>query len=547
LKYLQGGLVLANDLNIAELIEFSEGNINLQGRRLVIHDLGAFAELRKDLIVMLGTAQARRILTRFGYWWGKADAAAMKRVFTWKSLDEFVNAGCRLQSISGMARTIIKGLRIGANGTEFEMEVQWHGSAEAEEWRTADGAAAMPSCWILTSYASGFVSFCLDRDIYFIEERCRCKGDKVCTAVGKEKAAWGDQILPHLPFFELDDIQKRIESLSEELTTASAKLEAQRKKATDHVQASSAMLPRLSSNAYLRILDIAERVAQYDSSLLITGETGTGKEILSRHVHKCSPRAGAVFLPINCGALPETLLESELFGHAAGAFTGATRERAGIFEAANNGTVFLDEIGDISAELQLKLLRVLQEREVVRLGENKARKIDVRIIAATNRDLPQLIREGRFREDLFYRLAVIEIAIPPLRERLEDILPLARHFVKSLSRKFHLPGLRLDASCLDYLQSYPWPGNVRELENTIERAAQLCTAETIRPENLPSKVIQPDPHHTIAGLETAVSLATAEMRHIESVLALTNGNQRQACKILGIGQATLWRKLKKKG
>jgi transcriptional regulator with PAS, ATPase and Fis domain len=296
----------------------------------------------------------------------------------------------------------------------------------------------------------------------------------------------------------------------------------------------------------MKVLHLAERVAPYDSALLITGETGTGKEVLARYIHSLSNRRNKTFLPINCGALPESLLESELFGHTAGAFTGANRERAGIFEEAAGGTVFLDEIGDISPALQVKLLRVLQEHEIVRIGENRARPIDVRIMAATNRDLHQMILEEKFREDLYYRLAVVEINIPPLRERVEDILPLARHFVKNFANALKMPQLRLDASCLDYLQEYNWPGNIRELENAVERAALLCTNNVILPENLSLRSNYLKYNVPSSDQKNVLSLEQLVNRHIESVLRLTQGNQRKACEILGISPATLWRKLKDK-
>ncbi len=535
--------MLANDLHLLELVDFADGDISLQGRRLVLHDIHSIAELRRDLLRMLGKDQARQILTRFGYWWGKADAAALKRVFKWQSLEEFIKAGARLQTLSGIARTVIKSLYVDPAGERFKMELIWHDSAEVNEQLIAEGPTNEPSCWKLSGYASGFISYCLNREIYFIEDQCMAKGDHICSAVGQDKASWGDRVSPHLTFFELDDVQARIEQLSEQLRVKTEQLDEQRRKIIKNPSPSSMIHPEVRSTSYLRILHLAERVAPYDSSLLITGETGTGKEVIARHIHSISLRNKNIFLPINCGALPETLLESELFGHTAGAFTGANRERAGIFEEACGGTVFLDEIGDISSTLQVKLLRVLQEHEIVRIGENRPRAVDVRIMAATNKNLQQLIHDGLFREDLYYRLAVVEILLPPLRQRVEDILPLARHFVKNFARKLKMPDLHFDAQCLDYLQSYDWPGNIRELENAIERAALLCTDSTIRPENLTLRnfsIIESranDPHHIL-------SLEELEMRHISSVLQLTQGNQRKACEILGISQATLWRKMK---
>ncbi len=289
---------------------------------------------------------------------------------------------------------------------------------------------------------------------------------------------------------------------------------------------------------------MAARLARFDTSVLITGETGTGKEVLARYIHNLSARAPEPFVGIKCGALPETLLESELFGHKAGAFTGATHDRLGLFEQANRGTIFLDEIGDITPAMQLKLLRALQEREIMRVGESKPRKIDVRVIAATNRNLEQAVAEGRFREDLFYRLRVVAVPIPPLRDRREDILSLARLFLHRVGVKLKLGNLRLDATCLDLLTNYRWPGNVRELENAIEHAAVFATHGIIQPEDLPPHIVQAVPRTQLPGIGTAQTLAQMEQAQIQAVLAQVHGNRAEAARRLGISSATLWRKLK---
>jgi transcriptional regulator with PAS, ATPase and Fis domain len=241
--------------------------------------------------------------------------------------------------------------------------------------------------------------------------------------------------------------------------------------------------------------------------------------------------------------LPETLLDSELFGHKAGAFTGAVSDHPGLFEAASGGTLFLDEIGDISHATQVKLLRVLQEREIRRVGESRNRPINVRVLAATNRDLAAGMASGKFREDLYYRLRVVEVAIPPLRERREDILPLARFFVERFRSKLNLPSLRLSPEALGFLTRYPWPGNVRELENAIEHAAILSRDGRLTPDLFPAGIV----HRTAGPRRSAGKRSLDEMarEHIEDVLRQTGGNRRQAAAILGISTVTLWRKLKR--
>jgi two-component system, NtrC family, response regulator HydG len=535
----------ATDLKLDELVDFSEGRLNLKGRRLVLHDLHAFAQFRKDLLETAGWDHARRIFTRFGYFWGQADAAAMKRIFEWENLGEWLKAGPRLHTIQGVNRTVIKALDFDAATGRFQMELLWHDSGEAEEHLAEVGRSDQPICWMLAGYASGYCSFCFGRDVYFIESRCVAAGARVCAAVGKDERSWGAELKPHLPFFQGEDIVGKVQRLTQELRRKTRELAEQRKRLGLSENAPQALFAEVRSESFRRVLDLASRVAPFDSSVLIGGETGTGKEVLARYIHRRSHRAAGPFVAVNCAALPETLLESELFGHKAGSFTGAVRDRVGLFEQAEKGTVFLDEIGDITPATQLKILRVLQEREILRVGESRPRRIDVRVIAATNRNLQEAMRQGRFREDLYYRLRVIEIEIPPLRDRAEDILPLAQYFVRQFAGRLKRPGLRMDATCLDYVQRYSWPGNVRELENTVERAAVLCPDALIIPEHLPLHLIQSALAAPEAADSSAASLADLEARHIDAVLRQTGGNRTHAARILGISTITLWRKLKK--
>jgi two-component system response regulator HydG len=297
-----------------------------------------------------------------------------------------------------------------------------------------------------------------------------------------------------------------------------------------------------------RVVDMVSRVAATDTTILIEGESGTGKELVARALHEESPRVQHPFVAVNCGALPETLLESELFGHVKGAFTGATVTKKGLFEEADNGTLFLDEIGDTSPAMQIKLLRVLQEREIRRVGSNAPIKIDVRILAATHRHLEDLVLEGRFREDLFYRLHVVAIRVPPLRERRDDIPLLATHFLEMTARRMGKAAPSLSQEALAVLADFAWPGNVRELQNAIEHAVLLAPKDVILADDLPPSLRRKHPPAGPgADLPHLVRLDELERAHILKTLEGLAWNQARAAETLGIGRNTLWRKLKDYG
>jgi len=295
-----------------------------------------------------------------------------------------------------------------------------------------------------------------------------------------------------------------------------------------------------SSPAMLEVYKLVARVSAGKSTVLLEGESGTGKELAARAVHANSPRRDRPFVPVNCAALPETLLESELFGHERGAFTGAVASKRGLFEAADQGTLFLDEIGDIGPALQVKLLRVIQEQEVRHVGGTASVKVDVRIVAATNRDLAQMVKDGKFREDLFYRLNVVRIVMPPLRERREDIPMLAHHFLQKATVSSNQPVRGFVPETMALLERYHWPGNVRELENVIERTVSLAPGPLIMPDDLPETVRKAEAAPP-GGDESLLSLEEVEKRHLGKVLRETGGNKVRAARILGIDRRTLYR------
>jgi two-component system response regulator HydG len=290
-----------------------------------------------------------------------------------------------------------------------------------------------------------------------------------------------------------------------------------------------------------KVFNAIAKTASTSATVLITGESGTGKELVARSIHYSSSRASAPFVPVNCGGIPEGLLESELFGHVKGAFTGATESRAGFFQTADGGTIFLDEISDTSLSMQAKLLRVLQDKEVYMVGASRSRKVDVRIIAATNKDLAGLVKKEVFREDLFFRLNVITIVMPPLRERGDDILVLAHHFVTKYVEEFGKSKLRFSDNALQVLRNYHWPGNVRELENVVQRLVVMTDGDLIEVSDLPSLMRFSSLRET--GLNR--TLAEVEAEYVRNVLASVNGNKTKAAQILGIDRKTLREKIQK--
>ncbi len=534
------------DLDIDMLLRFTKqpgklgGLVQFAGERALIVDAVSLGVLRAELISSLGTTVARGILTRFGFAHGWRVAEALRTAFPWDDEGEWRMAGAMLHGLRGV------GLfePIDREGGPLA-EAHWHECYEAEQHVIHLGQADEPVCWTLCGFGSGYLSACHRREIYFVEEKCVGKGDAVCHVVGQPREAWGDAIEPHLPFYRKEVLDETLRKVTESLKRCERRLAARRRALA---QAAAAAAPDRSglvalSEPMRRAIDLARRVAKVDSTALITGESGAGKERIARLIHDESSRSAGPFVAINCGAVASSLLESELFGHARGAFTGALQDRPGLFEAAQRGTLLLDEIGEVPPDMQVRLLRVLQEREVRRVGENRTRPVDVRVVAATNRDLAKDVEAGRFRQDLYYRLRVVEIRLPPLRDRREDILPLAGALLAEIGRRIGRKVKGFEPDAADRILRHPWPGNVRELQNAIERAMVVAGGDGVRLEDLPEEVRAGAP--VAAGASAAsLSLEAVEREHILAVLRANGGSRRQTAEQLEIGIATLHRKLK---
>jgi two-component system NtrC family response regulator len=299
-----------------------------------------------------------------------------------------------------------------------------------------------------------------------------------------------------------------------------------------------------SSKAIANSIELARKVAVTDTTVLLTGETGTGKEVFAQAIHQASARNAKSFVAINCSAFSHDLLESEMFGHKAGAFTGAAKDKKGLFEEANNGTIFLDEVGEMAPDLQAKLLRVIENGEFLKVGESKVTKINVRIITATNRDLAAEIQAGHFRQDLFYRLSVFSIQLPPLRDRVADIEPLALHYLKQFALKTNKKINGASSDFINLLKLHPWPGNIRELKNVIERSVILEGSGILTPSSLPPEIQYRETGPANDGrILSAFSLASAEKIHIRKVFNHTGGNKTETARLLNIALTTLYRKL----
>lgn len=544
-------------LHLAELLDFrpDQGIIRLHEQRVVILSAAAMGLMRKELVDTLGQEAAKRVLLRFGFADGYHDAVNLRARSNWASPLDGLRSGALLHTLEGIVRADVRRAQYDEESGHFEEEVSWHDSYEAEQHIHHYGKSSAPVCWSLVGYSSGFASACLGKEIYFRETTCAGQGERHCSAIGRDVNSWGAEIESIRADFQAANLGHEVERLRDavgkrlkELDRRERSLERRerelnllRERANRHAAAKNFVA---GSQAMQDVLELAARVAPLDTTVLVYGESGTGKEFIVRLVHDQSPRASAPFVSINCAALTETLLESELFGHVRGAFTGAVRDKAGLFEVAGSGTIFLDEIGEVAPTVQAKLLRALQEREVRRVGAERNIKVNARVVAATNRDLRAAVDAGTFREDLYFRLGAFIITVPPLRDRREDIPPLVHNFLVRAAGRMKKEVRSISADTMSALMNYRWPGNVRELEHAVERAVILANGPTIRLRDLPPEVTQkPRPR---AGDDT-LDLQAQERVSIERALERFGGNRKKAAEALNISTVTLWRRMKQYG
>ena len=531
------------------------GIIRLHKQRVVILSAAAMGLIRKELIDTVGADIARRVMLRFGYADGYHDAVSLRDQSLWSDPIDGLRAGLTLHRLEGIVRAEIDKVEYDAASGRFEEQLVFRDSYVAEQHVYHYGPAAEPVCWSLAGYVSGYASACFGREIYFRETECAAEGHERCLLTGRDAASWGDEIEALRADYQGATLEREVEHIREAVHREMQALERRERHLARRERELNLLRERVArfasskqfisrSAAMEGVLDLAAQVAPIDTTVLVQGESGTGKEFIVRLIHDQSERAGQPFVSVNCAALTETLLESELFGHVRGAFTGAVRDKAGLFEVAGGGTLFLDEIGEVAPTVQAKLLRALQEREIRRVGAERNIKVQARVIAATNRDLKAAVREGTFREDLYFRLGAFVITVPPLRERRDDIPALAHEFVRRAAARVKKDVKAISPAAMTALMTYRWPGNVRELEHAIERAVIVAAGTSIKARELPLEVSQPSRSDE---LDDSLDLRAHERALIQRALVRYNGSRKQAAEALNISTVTLWRKAKEYG
>ncbi|MEY8201020.1 MAG: sigma-54-dependent Fis family transcriptional regulator [Colwellia sp.] len=452
----------------------NDGTIWLGEQRMLLMQLASLANFRKEQILTVGLERAKGFFMRLGYNLGQRDAELIRRQSGNTSIEEQFRAGFEIGSLKGSVRVEEITLDINTEKNHFFAQFKMHDSYEAEMFFSELGLTDGPCCWALVGHASSFASELLGQEIIFKERECRGCNDHACVFEGRPAKEWEDYAR-YREYFNSTPIIEELYELQDQISVLRDKI------------ADTDTLGNFlgKSNGFLNVCNLAKKASTGKVSVLLLGETGVGKELVAKGIHENSQRSDKPFVAINCAAIPPELIESELFGVEKGAYTGATQSRPGRFERANNGTIFLDEVIELTPRAQATLLRVLQEQELERVGDTKTRKVDVRVIAATNESLLEAIDEGRFRADLYYRLNVYPINIPPLRERREDIPLLVAHFLKKYESYYNLKTLGLSDLATKSVLNYDWPGNVRELENVIERGLILAeNGEAINAQHL---------------------------------------------------------------
>lgn len=454
--------------DLASRLRFSlrDGRIWLDTQRVTLIHISTLNSLRMELIASLGMTKARGFLTRMGYASGTRDAKLARKLRPNHTIKDAFLVGAQLRALQGVSAMKPVKLDIDAATGRFYSEFSWHDTFEEKDHTSTHGISDSPVCWMQVGYASGYASAFTGQTILFKEVECSGSGDQECRIIGKPLAEW-------------DDIDDDLRALQPELFTNQFSDRKKIRSITETPPKGNSDDTRWHemigvSTGFVTACHLLKKVAPTSATVLFLGDTGVGKEQFARALHSIGPRANKSFVAINCAAIPENLIESELFGVEKGAFTGAIRSRPGRFERANGGTLFLDEISTLSLHSQIKLLRVIQEREVERVGDISTHKVDVRLIASSNVDLWQAVEAGDFREDLLFRLNIFPIHIPPLRDRKDDIPLLMDHFLRLYSRIHNRPVVGIMEDAVDALYEYDYPGNIRELENLIERAVILA-------------------------------------------------------------------------
>ena len=447
----------------------SDGRIWLDDQRMLLVHAKALGWLRREMIEALGVEVTRGFLTRMGYHAGVCDAQMARKVRPTTSLKDMFVVGPQMHCLEGIGLSEAVRLEFDVERGTHYGEFIWTNQVEDEEHARHFAIGAEPMCWMQIGYASGFSTEFMGKPVLYREVECQSMGQPICRIVGKPVEEWGDEAASDMRYLKAEAFADGLSAhaLGPYNEGALPVLLPQAVPEEDKLVGISA--------SFNSVCHMVKRVAPTNATILLLGESGVGKDLFARNVHRLSPRAAKAFVALNCAALPEQLIESELFGAERGAYTGAIQSRLGRFERADGGTLFLDEIGTLSPTAQGKLLRALQEGEIERLGDTHIRRVDVRVIAATNIDLREEVKVGRFREDLFFRLNVFPIRIPPLRERREDIPLLMNHFLTKFTRRHGRTLSGFTQRAIDAMLSYDWPGNIRELENVIERGVILGT------------------------------------------------------------------------